>query len=45
MIVKIKCPKCKREMLFESRTNNISKAYKKCVYCNHKIRVKECLVR
>ncbi|MEM4259943.1 MAG: hypothetical protein QXG00_01790 [Candidatus Woesearchaeota archaeon] len=43
-MLKVKCPKCHQEMLYNPNTTNsnlseITKKIKKCVYCGHSFKV------
>ena len=40
-----KCPKCKNNMNFEGRNNEVIGKRKKCVYCNRSFEVSENIVK
>ncbi len=45
MLFLLKCPKCKNNMKYETRSMILFKKRKVCVYCNHHYSVKDAIIK
>ncbi|MFH1072484.1 MAG: hypothetical protein V1743_03585 [Nanoarchaeota archaeon] len=38
-MLKLRCPRCKQDMLYDPKAGSITSKVKRCVYCGHSFKV------
>jgi len=41
----VQCPRCKKQMKYESKTRILGNKRKQCVYCGHSFKIRENILK